>query len=166
MLKKIQKKKIVRNHLKHLTIALLLLALNTPIIYAQDKQTMNTTTEIKLKNGLTAIIKEDLSHPIVSVQVWVKTGSINESQNTAGLSHFLEHLIFKGSKKFPGDAISRIVEAKGGYLNAATSKEFTEYYITLPSKEYDTAVEILADAMENAAFPSDEIEKERRTAHQ
>ena len=122
---------------------------------------MNTTTEIKLKNGLTAIIKEDLSHPIVSVQVWVKTGSINESQNTAGLSHFLEHLIFKGSKKFPGDAISRIVEAKGGYLNAATSKEFTEYYITLPSKEYDTAVEILADAMENAAFPSDEIEKER-----
>jgi len=161
MQKKAQKKKTVKNYLKSLAIALLLLVLNAPIIYAQDKQTMNTLTEMKLKNDLTAVIKEDLSHPIVSVQVWIKTGSINESQNTAGLSHFLEHLIFKGSKKFPGDAISRIVEAKGGYLNAATSKEFTEYYITLPNKEFATAVEILADAMENAAFPSDEIEKER-----
>ncbi|MCK9582194.1 MAG: insulinase family protein [Endomicrobiales bacterium] len=151
----------MKNYLKVISIPILLFSLNAPIIYAQDKQTMNKPMEVKLKNGLTAVIKEDLSHPIVSVQVWVKTGSINESQNTAGLSHFLEHLIFKGSKKFPGDAISRIVEAKGGYLNAATSKEFTEYYITLPNKEFTTAVEILADAMENAAFPGNEIEKER-----
>lgn len=119
------------------------------------------TTNVKLENGLTVLLKEDHSQPLVTVQVWVNAGSVYENEKTYGLSHFLEHLIFKGTKTYPGDMISRVVETSGGNINAATSKEFTEYYIDIQKDAYKEAVRILADAMSNAVFPPEEIEKER-----
>ena len=116
---------------------------------------------MKLENGLTVILKENHRYPVVSAQVWVRVGSVNESPTTSGLSHFLEHLIFKGSEKYPGDAISRIVENQGGMINAATSKEFTEFYIDAQSSGWKDAVSILADAMANASMPAADIDKER-----
>lgn len=116
---------------------------------------------VQLDNGLHVVIKEDHTHPIVSVQVWVRTGSVNENDQTAGLSHFLEHLIFKGTDKYPGQEISYRVETQGGVINAATSKEFTHFYIDIQTGGWQEAVKILADAMANAIFPADEIEKER-----
>ncbi|OGS26684.1 MAG: hypothetical protein A2339_03655 [Elusimicrobia bacterium RIFOXYB12_FULL_50_12] len=88
-------------------------------------------SKVKLDNGLTAILIEDHSQPLVSVQVWVKAGSINENTKTYGLSHFLEHLIFKGSKNYPGDEMTRKTETNGGSINAATSKEYTQYHIDI-----------------------------------
>jgi zinc protease len=116
---------------------------------------------VKLDNGLTVLLKEDHRHPVVSAQVWVRVGSVNETVASAGLSHFLEHLIFKGTAKYPGDAISRLVENQGGMINAATSKEFTEYYIDTQATGWKDAVSILADAMANANMPAHDIDKER-----
>lgn len=117
--------------------------------------------KVQLDNGLTVIIKELHSQPVVSVQVWVKVGSVNETPKTTGLSHFLEHLIFKGSEKYPGPEIAKTVETQGGVINAGTSKEFTQFYIDIQESGYRDAVRILADAMANATFPPDELEKER-----
>jgi zinc protease len=117
--------------------------------------------KVKLENGLTVLMKEDHSQPLVTAQVWVKAGSVYENPKTYGLSHFLEHLIFKGTEKYPGDAISRKVETQGGAINAATSKEFTEFYIDIQKGAAEDAVRILADAMANASFPPDELERER-----
>jgi zinc protease len=114
-----------------------------------------------LNNGLTVILKEDHSHPVVSVQVWVKAGSVNETEKTSGLTHFLEHLIFKGTEKYPGMEISGRVEKNGGVINAATSKEYTFFHIETSKEGLKEAVEILADMMSNAVFPEDEINKER-----
>jgi hypothetical protein len=88
--------------------------------------------QVKLDNGLTVLIKENHSQPLVSVQVWVKVGSVNEKDSQKGLTHFLEHLLFKGTKNYPGDEISRRVEAQGGIINAGTSKEYTHYHIDIP----------------------------------
>ena len=95
-----------------------------------------------LNNGLTVIIKKDDLQPVVSVQVWVKVGAINENEKTRGLTHFLEHLIFKGTEKYPGSEISRKVETQGGAINAATSKEFTYYYINTQKNGLEEAVKI------------------------
>ncbi len=116
---------------------------------------------IKLENGMTALFKPDSSLPITSLQVWVGAGSAYEDKNTRGLSHFLEHLIFKGTKKYPGDAISHLVETNGGVINAGTSKEYTVYYIDIQKEAFEQAADILADAMQNALMPDDEIERER-----
>jgi predicted Zn-dependent peptidase len=122
---------------------------------------MKGVNKVILDNGLTVIMKQDDSQPIATVQVWVKTGSVNENDKTSGLSHFLEHLIFKGTDKYPGQEISRMVETQGGVINAATSKEFTYFYIDTQKDGLPEAINILADAMSNAVFPKDEIDKER-----
>ena len=79
--------------------------------------------KMKFDNGLVAVIKKDTSVPIVSVNIGVRVGSINEEPSQAGLSHFIEHLLFKCSKNYEGDLMTRTVEKLGGYINAATSKE-------------------------------------------
>ena len=128
-------------------------------IYAQNVSKGAIT--VKLDNGLTVLIKEDHSQPVVSVQVWVKVGSINENSGQKGLSHFLEHLLFKGTEKYPGDEISRRVENEGGSINAATSKEYTQYHIDIQKDGAEEAIRILADAVANAAMPEADIDKER-----
>ncbi|MFC1501201.1 M16 family metallopeptidase [Elusimicrobiota bacterium] len=117
--------------------------------------------ELQFDNGLKLLLKKDNSHPTVSVQVWVKVGSVNEKPDQRGISHFLEHLIFKGTDKYPGDQISRCVETQGGVINAGTSKEFTQYYIDIQKSAYKDAIEILGDVMFNATFPENDINKER-----
>ena len=100
-----------------------------------------------LENGLTVLIKPDMSAPVASVQVWVKTGSIHENALLgAGLSHYLEHMLFKGTERRAGREISATVQAHGGYINAYTTFDRTVYYIDLPSEHVGVAVDILADA--------------------
>lgn len=124
-------------------------------------QFLERTQNLTLSNGMKVLLCPEAGTGVTSVQVWVSAGSIYENEKTAGLSHFLEHLIFKGTLKFPGDEISRLVETSGGAINAGTSKEYTVYYIDAPSEATALAVEILSDAMSDAAFPAGEIEKER-----
>ena len=101
----------------------------------------------KLPNGQTLIIQEVKTNPIVTIDTWVKTGSINENDSNNGVSHFLEHLFFKGTKLHPAGDFDRILESKGAIVNAATSKDFTHYYITLPSEHFNTALELHSDML-------------------
>ncbi len=116
----------------------------------------------KLDNGQTVIIKEVHDNPIVTIDTWIKTGSINENDKNNGVAHFLEHLFFKGTTKHPTGEFDRILESKGAQTNAATSKDFTHYYITLPSKYFETAIDLHADMLMNPLIPRKELEKERK----
>jgi len=117
---------------------------------------------MNLKNGLTAILKKDTSVPIVSVNIWVKVGSVNETPEQAGLSHFIEHLVFKGCKNYPGNTLTENVEKMGGFINACTSKEYTCFYIDIQKDGYIEAIKMLADMITNPLFPAEEIIQERK----
>jgi len=117
---------------------------------------------IVLPNGLTFIFKADRSAALASVQVWVKTGSIHEGDLLgAGLSHYLEHMLFKGTERRAGREISSSVQAHGGYINAYTTFDRTVYYIDLPSEHAEVAIDLLADAVFHSTLPADEVEKEK-----
>ncbi len=115
-----------------------------------------------LANGLTVLLKPDRSAALASVQVWVKTGSIHEgAQLGAGLSHFLEHMLFKGTERRAGRDISATVQVHGGYINAYTTFDRTVYYIDLPSEHVGVAIDLLADAVLHSTLPADEVVRER-----
>jgi zinc protease len=115
-----------------------------------------------LPNGLTLLIKPDRSAALASVQVWVRTGSIHEgAQLGAGLSHYLEHMLFKGTHRRSGREISATVQANGGYINAYTTFDRTVYFIDIPSENLDVAVDVLADAVLHSTLPEDEAVREK-----
>jgi len=115
-----------------------------------------------LPNGLTVLLKPDSAAPVSSVQVWVKTGSIHEGAHLgAGLSHYLEHMLFKGTERRAGREISATVQAHGGYINAYTTFDRTVYYIDVPSDHTAVAIDLLADAVLHSTLPSDEVAKEK-----
>jgi zinc protease len=115
-----------------------------------------------LPNGLTLILKRDASAALASVQVWVKTGSIHENTHLgAGLSHYLEHMLFKGTERRSGRDITATVQAHGGYINAYTTFDRTVYYIDLPSEHTSVALDLLADAVLRSTLPAEEVAKEK-----
>lgn len=116
----------------------------------------------KLDNGQTVVIEQIKNNPIVIIDTWIKTGSINEDDSNSGISHFLEHLFFKGTENNPTGTFDKILESKGALTNAATSKDFTHYYITISSKYFDKALELHADMLLNPQIPRKEMEKERK----
>jgi zinc protease len=114
-----------------------------------------------LPNGLTVILLEDRSSSVVSVQAWCEAGSIHEGKWLgAGLSHVLEHMLFKGTKTRGKGRIDQEVQEAGGYMNAYTSFDRTVYYINAPSSGAGVAVDILTDIMQNATLPEDELVSE------
>ncbi len=115
-----------------------------------------------LPNGLTILIQEDHSAPVASVQAWCGTGSINEDRHLgAGLSHILEHMLFKGTKTRPANAIAQKIQDVGGYINAYTSFDRTVFWIDVPKDGVATALDVLADAMMNSTLPPEEYAKEQ-----
>ena len=116
----------------------------------------------KLNNGQTVIIEQIKNNPIVTIDTWVRTGSINETDKNSGISHFLEHLFFKGTQTHPTGEFDKILESKGAVTNAATSKDFTHYYITIASNYFDLAAELHADMILHPQVPRKEMEKERK----
>lgn len=121
------------------------------------------TRLITLDNGLVIVIREDPSAPVVSAQAWCKAGSIDEGKWLgAGLSHMLEHMLFKGTTKRGAGKIDQEVQDAGGYMNAYTSFDRTVYYINVPNTGARIAIDILCDIMQNAALPADEVEKEKQ----
>ncbi len=114
-----------------------------------------------LDNGLVIITREDHSAPVVSAQAWCHTGSITEGKWLgAGLSHVLEHMLFKGTTTRPGSRIDQEVQSAGGYMNAFTSFDRTVYHINVPNTGATVAIDILCDIMQNATLPPDELDKE------
>src|SRR5215212_4132350 len=115
-----------------------------------------------LPNGLTVIVQEDRSAPVASVQAWCATGSINEDERLgAGMSHMLEHMLFKGTNTRSTSAIAQQIQDVGGYINAYTSFDRTVYWIDAPKAGVSTALEVLSDAMVNSTLPEEEYEKEQ-----
>src|SRR3984957_20978056 len=88
-------------------------------------------TQYQLKNKLKVLLVESHKAPVVAVQMWVKTGSADEKKGEEGISHFIEHLVFKGTRKFKVGEIASSVEAAGGELNAYTSFDQTVFYVTI-----------------------------------
>lgn len=116
-----------------------------------------------LENGLTVIVREDHSAPVVSVQAWCMTGSVHEGKWLgAGLSHVLEHMLFKGTTTRAGSRIDQEVQEAGGYMNAYTSFDRTVYHIDVPNTGTRVAVDILCDIMQHATLPPEEMEKEKQ----
>lgn len=118
-------------------------------------------TKVTYSNGLTALIKEAHSSPIVTVDVWCHTGAAAEKEGIGGISHFFEHMFFKGTAKHPSGEMDRIIKGLGGINNAGTSIEYTHYYVTVPSDNYLVAVDVLSDALMNSSFNTEELNQER-----
>ena len=115
-----------------------------------------------LPNGLTIIVQEDHSASVASVQAWCSTGSVDEDQHLgAGLSHILEHMLFKGTKTRSANQIAQSIQDVGGYINAYTSFDRTVFWIDVPKDGVSTALEVLTDAMMNSNLPPDEYKKEQ-----
>src|ERR1700688_2110811 len=114
-----------------------------------------------LENGLTIIVREDHSAPVVSAQAWCMAGSVHEGKWLgAGMSHVLEHMLFKGTTTRPGSRIDQEVQEAGGYMNAYTSFDRTVYHINVPNTGAKIAIDILCDIMQNATLPAEELHKE------
>ena len=115
-----------------------------------------------LPNGLTIIVQEDHSAPVASVQAWCATGSIDEDAHLgAGLSHILEHMLFKGTKTRSTNEIAQKIQDVGGYINAYTSFDRTVFWIDVPKDGVATALGVLTDAMMNSTLPPEEYRKEQ-----
>lgn len=121
-----------------------------------------TARQWTLPNGLTVIVQEDHSAPVASVQAWCQTGSVNEGKHLgAGLSHILEHMLFKGTETRTNSEFAQKIQDAGGYINAYTSNDRTVFWIDIPAKGVATAIELLSDAMMNSTLPPDEYTKEQ-----
>lgn len=122
---------------------------------------MSTVTRHVLDNGLTVLLKEIHNAPLVSWWVLYRVGSRNEHTGQTGISHWVEHMLFKGTDKFPAGSLDRAIDRCGGTWNAQTFLDYTAYYETVPVDQIDLALEIEADRMINAAFDPQEVEAER-----
>ena len=116
----------------------------------------------KLENGLQVLLVPQKGVEITTVDLWVKAGSVNEGPEKNGLSHFFEHMLFVATENRPQGTIAREVESVGGLTNAATSRDFTHYFINLPSSHLKKAIDILADITRNSTFPRAKLEREKR----
>jgi zinc protease len=115
-----------------------------------------------LDNGLTVLVKEMPGTRVATVQIWVKAGSVYESADEAGITHFIEHMIFKGTDtRGPGE-LAGAIERVGGQVNAYTSYEYTVYHATLSAEHWELAFDVLADAIMHSTFDPVEVEREKK----
>lgn len=119
------------------------------------------TTRHTLDNGMTVLLREAHHAPVISWWVMYRIGSRNERTGHTGISHWVEHMMFKGTEKFPPGYLDKAIDRVGGQWNAFTSMDFTMYFETLPAEHIDLALEAEADRMLNAAFDPEETESER-----
>ncbi|PYK29777.1 MAG: hypothetical protein DME57_09205 [Verrucomicrobia bacterium] len=141
----------------------------TPSAAAKNREQSNWLTfppssakKFVLPDGLTIIVQEDRSAPVASVQAWCATGSIVEDEKLgAGLSHILEHMLFKGTKTQKANDIAQKVQDVGGYINAYTSFDRTVFWIDVPKDGVESALAVLSDAMMNSTLPPEEYNKEQ-----
>lgn len=128
----------------------------------QNTESMTEIKKTTLDNGLKAVTERIPSVKSVTAGIWVKTGSRNESDEKAGITHFLEHMLFKGTENRSSYEISKSMESVGGYLNAFTSTEYTCYYTRCLDTKLDRGLDVLSDMVRNSIFPEEELEKEKK----
>jgi zinc protease len=121
----------------------------------------NSTQFITLSNGLSIHLKEIHTAPIISTWVWYRVGSRNETPGKTGISHWVEHMQFKGTQAFPAGILDREISRVGGVWNALTHLDWTTYFETLPAHIFDISLSLEADRMINSQFDNLEVERER-----
>ncbi len=148
-----------RMYMRHfVTLAGLAVASVSLLVSAAQKN--GAVHEYQLDNGLKLIVKEDHRAPIMVSQVWYKVGSSYEHDGITGLSHVLEHMMFKGTEKYPSGEFSRIISENGGRENAFTSSDYTAYFQTMEKSRLPVSFELEADRMRNLLIPDEEFLKE------
>ena len=133
---------------------------NISIIFLLSFDVRAEIMEKTLDNGMHVILKKDKRAPVVTSHIWYKIGSADEVSGKTGLSHALEHMMFKGTKKNPGGLFSEVIAKLGGKENAFTSKDYTAYYQTLPSQYLEEAMKFESDRMTNLVVSKDDFLKE------
>jgi predicted Zn-dependent peptidase len=121
-----------------------------------------TPSRAVLPNGVVLIVQEHRASDVVALQLWIRAGGRDEAPEELGLSHYLEHMLFKGTATRPPGSIDRMIEGFGGTSNAFTSYDYTHYDVVLPVDRLREGVELLADIGVNASFPQEEIDGERQ----
>jgi len=125
------------------------------------RSTPHPVTKTTLDNGLTVVLKEMHHAPVISSMIWYRVGSRNEQAGLTGASHWVEHMLFKGTPAFPAGVLDRLVSREGGHWNAFTTTDFTVYYETMPASRIDLALRLEADRMVHATMTPEEVESER-----
>ncbi|MGZ3742682.1 MAG: M16 family metallopeptidase [Pseudobdellovibrionaceae bacterium] len=149
--------------MKHLLLSLLFLFVVFPA-HGQEKDNLKINfqvTKYKLPNGLTVLLHEDHSVPLISYHTWYKVGSRDEAPGITGSAHMLEHMMFKGSKKYPGKSFDRILHENGIVNNAFTTYDYTGFYESLPSSKLEMMMEIEVDRMSNLNLNHEDLQSER-----
>lgn len=119
-------------------------------------------SETTLPNGLRVVVKEAPSINLVAINVWVRAGSADETADTNGVSHYLEHLLYKGARKRGGADFDTEIEGLGGISNAATMEDCTQYYVVVAKPYLDQAITSLGEVMSNATFTDDDVRREQQ----
>ncbi|WP_227574715.1 M16 family metallopeptidase [Acinetobacter bohemicus] len=142
-------------------MGLALLTIQSSLGHAEIRNTLaRTTFETTLSNGLKVIIREDHRSPMVMTQIWYGVGSSDESGNLLGISHVLEHMMFKGTNKVPNDEFTRLSRLYGGSVNASTFTNYTNYYQLYPKTYLPMALELESDRMSNLLLRQQDFEPE------
>jgi zinc protease len=118
------------------------------------------TYERRLENGLTVVVREDHSAPVVAIVTHVMAGYLDEPDNQVGIAHVLEHMFFKGTERRGPGELAQETKLAGGYLNAGTIYDYTSYYTVLPSSSLDLGLDIQCDALRNSRIDAEELRKE------
>ncbi|HOR28025.1 MAG TPA: pitrilysin family protein [Candidatus Sumerlaeota bacterium] len=121
----------------------------------------HTTHRHTLGCGMPLLLLENHEAAVATADIWVRTGAADEPEDLSGISHFLEHMLFKGTEKWGLGEIERAIESVGGVSNAGTSYDFTHYYVTLPAARIRTGIEMLAEMVRHSTLDAAELEKER-----
>lgn len=129
---------------------------------ASSAASADQVTTFTLKNGLQGVVIEDHRAPVVTHMIWYRAGSADEQRGTSGIAHFLEHLMFKGTKLVPSGDFSKIVEANGGSDNAFTSTDQTAYHQRLSADRLELVMRMEADRMRNLILSEDDVTTERQ----
>jgi len=134
-----------------------------PVMTAAGKSaTENTVTEAIFDNGLKVLIKEDHRAPVVVSQIWYRIGGSYEPEGITGISHVLEHMMFKGTKNYPTGDFDRIISENGGSGNAFTGRDYTAYFQTLEKSRLNVSFDLESDRMQNLLLDPEEFKKERQ----
>ena len=144
-----------------LAVGFFIFSIQSHFTYAETRTELaRTTFETTLKNGLKVIIREDHRSPMVMTKIWYAVGSSDESGNLLGISHILEHMMFKGTQKVPNDEFTRLSRMYGGSINASTFTNYTNYYQLYPKTYFPLALELEADRMRNLLLRQQDFEPE------
>ena len=140
---------------------LLVLLFGLPALISINTATAQSTVhEYKFENGLKLLVKEDHRAPVVVSQVWYKVGASSEYNGITGVSHVLEHMMFKGTDKFKPGEFSKVIKENGGRDNAFTGRDYTAYFQLLEKSRLNVSFEMEADRMRNLTLPEEEFKKE------